>query len=91
MYKRQALALADEVVVLDVYGAREDPEPGVTGALVANAVPLPRERVHYVPHWAEMPAVVARVTRPGDLVITMGAGDVTALGPEVLRELEQAR
>ena len=87
----EALALADEVVVLDVYGAREDPEPGVTGALVANAVPLPRERVHYVPHWAEMPAVVARVTRPGDLVITMGAGDVTALGPEVLRELEQAR
>jgi len=87
----QALALADEVVVLDVYGAREDPEPGVTGALVADAVPLPRDRVHYVPRWAEMPVVVARVARPGDLVITMGAGDVTALGPEVLRELEQAR
>lgn len=87
----QALALADEVVVLDVYGAREDPEPGVTGELVADAVPLPRERVHYVPRWAEMPAFVARVARPGDLVITMGAGDVTVLGPEVLRELEQVR
>ena len=86
-----ALALADEVVVLDVYAAREDPEPGVTGALVADAVPLPAERVHYVPRWSEVPAVVAGLARPGDLVITMGAGDVTVLGAEVLRELERAR
>ena len=85
-----ALRLADEVVVLDVYGAREDPEPGVTGALVANAVPLPPERVHYVPRWAEVPAVLAGLARPGDLVLTMGAGDVTVLGSEVLRELERA-
>jgi UDP-N-acetylmuramate--alanine ligase len=85
-----ALSLADEVVVLDVYGAREDPEPGVTGALVANAVPLPPERVHYVPRWAEVPAVLAGLARPGDLVLTMGAGDVTVLGPEVLRELDRA-
>jgi UDP-N-acetylmuramate--alanine ligase len=82
-----ALGLADEVVVLDVYGAREDPEPGVTGALVADAVPLPRERVRYVPHWADVPAVVAGLVRPGDLALTMGAGDVTVLGPEVLVEL----
>ena len=85
-----ALSLADEVVVLDVYGAREDPEPGVTGALVANAVPLPPEQVHYVPRWAEVPAVLAGIARPGDLVLTMGAGDVTVLGPEVLRELDRA-
>ena len=84
-----ALGLADEVVVLDVYGAREDPEPGVTGALVAGAVPPPAERVHYVPRWAEVPAVLAGLARPGDLVLTMGAGDVTVLGPEVLRELER--
>ena len=44
-----ALGLADEVVVLEVYGAREDPEPGVSGALVADAVTLPPERVQYVP------------------------------------------
>jgi len=85
----QALALADEVVVLDVYGAREDPEPGVSGALVAEAVPLPPERVHYVPRWAQVPEVLARLARPGDLVLTMGAGDITVLGPEVLRELER--
>jgi UDP-N-acetylmuramate--alanine ligase len=85
----EALGLADEVVVLDVYGAREDPVPGVTGALVADAVTLPRERVHFVPSWAEVPAVVAGVARPGDLVITMGAGDVTVLAPEILLELER--
>jgi UDP-N-acetylmuramate--alanine ligase len=82
-----ALALADEVVVLDVFGAREDPEPGVSGALVADAVPLPAERVHYVPRWSEVPEVLASLAEPGDLVITMGAGDVTVLGPEVLAEL----
>lgn len=84
-----ALGLADEVVVLQVYGAREDPEPGVSGALVADAVTLPRERVHYVPRWEEVPAVVAGVARSGDLVITMGAGDVTVLAPEILLELER--
>lgn len=84
-----ALALADEVVVLDVYGAREDPEPGVSGALVAAAVGLPAERVHYVPGRSEVPAVLAGLARPGDLVVTMGAGDVTVLGPEVLLELER--
>jgi UDP-N-acetylmuramate--alanine ligase len=85
-----ALALADEVVVLDVFAAREDPVPGVSGALVADAVALPAERVHYVPRWADVPEVVAGLARPGDLVITMGAGDVTVLGPEVLAELGRA-
>jgi UDP-N-acetylmuramate--alanine ligase len=84
-----ALGLADEVVVLDVYGAREDPEPGVSGALVAEHVPLPPDRVRFVPHWADVPAVVAAVARPGDLVITMGAGDVTVLAPEILLELSR--
>jgi UDP-N-acetylmuramate--alanine ligase len=84
-----ALGLADEVVVLQVYGAREDPEPGVSGALVAEAVTLPADRVHYVPRWEEVPAVVAGVARSGDLVITMGAGDVTVLAPEILLELER--
>jgi len=85
----RALALADEVVVLDVFGAREDPVPGVTGALVADAVPLPAGHVRFVPSWSEVPGVVAGIAQPGDLVITMGAGDVTVLGPEVLLELER--
>ncbi len=77
-----ALGLADEAVVLDVYAAREDPEPGVTGRLVADAVPGGAAR--YVPDFGDVPKVVASLARPGDLVLTMGAGDITKMGPLVL-------
>jgi len=80
-----ALGLADEVVVLDVYAAREDPEPGVTGRLVADAVPGRTAR--YVPDAADGPAVVAAIAQPGDLVLTMGAGDITKMGPLILDEI----
>jgi UDP-N-acetylmuramate--alanine ligase len=83
-----ALGAADVVVVMDVYAAREDPVPGVTGMLVAQAVPLPPEAVRYEPSWSLVPAVVAGLARPGDLVLTTGAGDVTMLGPEILAALE---
>ena len=83
-----ALALADEVVVMDVYGAREDPVPGVTGGLVAAAVALPAEHVHFEPSWTAVPAAVVSRATAGDLVVTLGAGDVTQIGPEVLRLLE---
>ncbi|WP_205705267.1 UDP-N-acetylmuramate--L-alanine ligase [Kineococcus indalonis] len=80
----RALGLADDVVVLDVYVAREDPDPAVSGALVADAVPLPAASVRFVPERdAAARALVARL-RPGDLLLTVGAGDVTRLGPEVL-------
>jgi UDP-N-acetylmuramate--alanine ligase len=85
----RALALADDVVVLDVYGAREDPEPGVSGALVADAVPLPRSAVHYEPTWSQVPARLADLARPGDLVLTMGAGDITVLASELVAELDR--
>ncbi|MDN5659925.1 MAG: UDP-N-acetylmuramate--L-alanine ligase, partial [Brevibacterium aurantiacum] len=82
----EALGLADEVVVLDVFPAREDPVPGVTGALIADRVP--HENVTFVESFSEaVPYVAARV-RPGDLVLTLGAGDVTILGPELLTALE---
>src|SRR5215469_5666550 len=83
-----ALALADEVVVLDVYAAREDPEPGVTGKLVADAVPGGAAR--YVEAAADVPRVVASFAAPGDLVLTMGAGDVTRLGPLILGAIAAA-
>jgi len=82
----EALSLADEVVVLDVYGAREEPEPGVTGALIANAVTVP---VHYEPAFDVAADLVAGLVRGNDLVVTMGAGDVTQLGPEILAELDK--
>jgi UDP-N-acetylmuramate--alanine ligase len=80
-----ALGLADEVFVLDVYAAREDPEPGVTGELVARAVP--GGRAVFLPDRAAVPAAVADAARPADLVLTMGAGDVTGLGPPIVAAL----
>ncbi|MDQ2589003.1 UDP-N-acetylmuramate--L-alanine ligase [Saccharothrix yanglingensis] len=85
-----ALGLADEVVVLDVYGAREDPEPGVTGALVAGKVALDVGKVHYEPSFDRVPALVKGLVSDGDLVVTMGAGDVTMLGPEIVGELDRS-
>jgi UDP-N-acetylmuramate--alanine ligase len=84
----RALGAADEVVVLDVYVAREEPDPEVTGRMVADAVPLPPGRVHYVPGLDDVPGELARLARPGDLVLTLGAGSVTDVGPRVLALLQ---
>ncbi|MBY9073697.1 UDP-N-acetylmuramate--L-alanine ligase [Nocardioides sp. WL0053] len=80
----EALGAADEVVVMDVYVAREDPEPGVNGAMVASHVPLPADRVVFEPSWSATPQRLVERARPGDVVLTLGAGDVTLVGPEVL-------
>jgi UDP-N-acetylmuramate--alanine ligase len=80
------LGRADEVLVLDVYAAREDPEPGVTGRLVADAVP---GGAVFLPDKGAVPAVVAGLAKPGDLVLTMGAGDVTTLGPQIVAALRE--
>jgi len=80
-----ALGAADEIFVLDVYAAREDPEPGVTGALVADAVP--GGRAVFCQDQSGLPAAIADVAKPGDVVLTMGAGDVTRLGPLIVDAL----
>ncbi|OBJ52194.1 UDP-N-acetylmuramate--L-alanine ligase [Mycobacterium sp. 1423905.2] len=79
-----ALNAADEVFVLDVYGAREQPLAGISGASVAEHVSVP---VRYLPNISTVPAEVAAAARPGDVIITMGAGDVTLLGPEIITAL----
>ena len=84
-----ALGMADEVFVLDVYAAREDPEPGVTGAMVADAVPGGRA-VFWVPtddDPTDLASAIADIAKPGDVVLTMGAGDVTRLGPMIVGAL----
>jgi UDP-N-acetylmuramate--alanine ligase len=79
-----ALDIADEAFVLDVYAAREQPIAGISGATVAQHVSVP---VHYVADFSAVAARVAAVARPGDVVVTMGAGDVTMLGQEILSAL----
>jgi UDP-N-acetylmuramate--alanine ligase len=85
----KALGAADEVVVMDVYVAREDPEPGIDGGLVAAHVPLAPEHVLFEPSWSATPADLVARAHPGDIVLTLGAGDVTLVGPEVLELLHE--
>jgi UDP-N-acetylmuramate--alanine ligase len=81
----QALSVADEVFVLDVYAAREQPIAGISGASVADHVTVP---VRYVPDFSAVAGLVAGSVRPGDVVVTMGAGDVTLLGQEILAAVQ---
>jgi UDP-N-acetylmuramate--alanine ligase len=85
-----ALGLADEVVVMEVYPAGEDPLPGASGAGVAAAVGLPAGHVRFEPSWSAVAAELAARARPGDVVLTIGAGDVTMIGPETLALLTAA-
>lgn len=88
-----AFSGADVVVVTDVYGAREEPVPGVSGRLVSDAVRRaggPRTTV-YVPRLEEAAGFVAGLAREGDVVITLGAGDVTGAAPHILDYLGDDR
>lgn len=84
-----ALARADVVVVTDVFGAREEPVPGITGEIVANAARASGADVHYVPHRYELAAFVAPLVEEGDLVISLGAGDITLFHTELAPMLEE--
>ncbi len=78
--------LADHTVVLDVYGAREDPIPGVTGELVSGAFHDP-DHVHFVADWQSAADYTASIAREGDFVITLGCGNVYQIIPQVLDAL----
>ena len=85
-----ALAGCDQIVVTDVFGAREMPRPGVTGALVADAARnVTDAEVHYVPHRGDLAEFLVDLVAPGDLVLTMGAGDITLLAGELAQALSQ--
>ncbi|MGO1384906.1 MAG: UDP-N-acetylmuramate--L-alanine ligase [Arachnia sp.] len=76
------MTLADIAVINDVCGAREDPIPGVTGQLVVDAAVRHGAReVIYVVDKYDLPAALDEIARPGDLIITLGCGDVTIVGP----------
>ena len=82
-----ALAGADLVIVTDVYGARENPIPGVTGKIVVDALCdfSPGKRVAYLPKLDDASLYISEQIREGDLVITLGAGDITSLSDHLTR------
>ncbi|MFI7579933.1 UDP-N-acetylmuramate--L-alanine ligase [Kocuria kalidii] len=79
-----ALALADESLVIDIFAARERPVAGLTSEIITERAPA---HVRYVPDGADAVAQAALAARPGDLVLTVGAGDVTGLGPRLVDRL----
>lgn len=83
-----ALLLSDETVVTDIYPAREDPEPGVTGETISSRSKR-SENMHYVPRWDDVPAAAAALAKPGDFIITMGCGDINRMVPSLLEALEK--
>ncbi|MBF4509154.1 MAG: UDP-N-acetylmuramate--L-alanine ligase [Aeromicrobium sp.] len=88
-----AFGEADRVVLMDVYGAGEVPVPGVSGKTLLDAILLHdrRAQVAYFPHRTDIEGYVVPRVRPGDLVMTMGAGDVTTIGGELVRALDAVR
>jgi UDP-N-acetylmuramate--alanine ligase len=79
-----ALGLADDVVVLEVFAPGETPIPGASGQTMASHVPLEPEHVVFEPSWSAVAGHLAERARPGDLVMTLGAGDIGLIGGEVI-------
>ena len=77
---------ADQTIVLAVYGAREDPEPGVTGALVSDRF-SDASHVAYIPEWQDAADYLGTIARAGDFVVTLGCGDVYRIVPQLLESL----
>ncbi|MEX0658730.1 MAG: UDP-N-acetylmuramate--L-alanine ligase [Egibacteraceae bacterium] len=86
-----ALVGADAALVTEVYAAGEAPVPGITGALVADAAAAAGVDVAFVPAGTDLADRVVALVSPGDVVVTLGAGDITELGPVLLRRLEGHR
>jgi UDP-N-acetylmuramate--alanine ligase len=85
----EAFSGADHIVVTDVYGAREQPVPGITGKLVSDAAcrSLPGRRVAYLPRRDELLEYLHGRLRPGDALLTLGAGDISSIGEELLERM----
>jgi UDP-N-acetylmuramate--alanine ligase len=78
-----AMAIADVAIVMDIFPAREEPIPGITGATISDLIELPADQVVYEPRYDAVPSRIAELARPGDLVVTMGIGNVYLLCDEI--------
>ena len=86
-----AFSSADAVLITDVYGAGEAPQPGVSGKLIVDAIceTRPRPNVYYIPEIRTVPQVLHTISARKDTVLTMGAGDVSGVGDELLALLNR--
>ena len=83
----QALGLADYVVVLEVFAPGETPIPGASGSTMASNVPLPADRVVFEPSWSAVADHLVSFAVPGDIIMTLGAGDIGMMCPTILELL----
>ncbi|MEV6346687.1 UDP-N-acetylmuramate--L-alanine ligase [Actinoplanes sp. NPDC051851] len=86
----EGLALADQAIVMEVFGPGETRGPGEGGLALTAAIDLPAEHKVFVPDWEDVPAEVVRRSRPGDVVVTMGAPPISLMGDELLAALAEA-
>jgi UDP-N-acetylmuramate--alanine ligase len=86
----EGLALADEVICMEVFGPGETRQPGEGGVALTAAIDLPAEHKVFVPGWEQVPAEVVKRSRPGDVVVTMGAPPISLMGDELLSALAAA-
>ncbi len=84
----EAMGLADEVVVLEVFAPGEEPIPGASGQTMAAEIPLPAEQVLFEPSSPAVPQHLVDRARPGDIIMTVGQGDVSLMAPAVLDLLQ---
>ena len=80
---------ADSVLVLEIYPASESPIPGVTGEVLANRITESGgQEALFVPNLEEAKQLVTQAAKPGDMILTLGAGSISQLGPQLLKALE---
>jgi UDP-N-acetylmuramate--alanine ligase len=77
---------ADKIIITDIYGASENPIPGVSGKTIVDL--LDPEKTTYVPKKEQIPEQLIKDIREGDIILTLGAGDIYTIGKEILARLK---